>query len=218
MKNVLIATPSYDGKVDAHFTAALVESTKIGFMNDINFIPIFMAYDALVQRARNDLIATAINSNCDDMIWIDADIEWEPEWLLKLLNYSEDVVGGTYPKKSLTEEQYVCKINLENKFTKNDNGLILVESLGTGFLKLSKKAFTYLWNNSKPYIHNNKECRWIFEVKIQDGDIISEDVLMCQRLKEGDFKVYLDPSMTCNHIGAYKWQGNFGRWAEKINI
>ena len=33
---------------------------------------------------------------------------------------------------------------------------------------------------SDSYIHNEKDRRWVFEVKIQDGDIISEDVLVCQ--------------------------------------
>lgn len=214
MRKVLIATPSYDGRIDVWYANSLAESIRLGLANDIYFAPVYMSYDALIQRSRNDLIAIAIESEFDDIIWIDSDIEWNPEWLLKLLNYDVDVVGGTYPKKSI-EEQYTVKCNPE-KLVGTIDGLIVVESLGTGFLRLSKKAIQYLWDNSEPYTHNGQERRWIFEVKIQDGDIISEDVLMCQKLRDGGFSIYLDPSMTCNHIGTLKFQGNFEEFIKRI--
>jgi hypothetical protein len=77
---------------------------------------------------------------------------------------------------------------------------------------MSKNAFTHLWDNSEPYVHNGANKRWVFEVKIQDGDIISEDVLACKKLADGGFKIYLDPAMTCAHIGTLKFTGNFEQW------
>ena len=214
MKRVLIATPSYDGTVDVWYASALHQTTILGLQNEIYFHPVFMSYDALIQRSRNDLVALAVEQEFDDIIWIDSDIEWNPEWLLKLLDYDVDVVGGTYPKKSL-EERYPVKCKIEDLIV-GENGLIKVESLGTGFLRLSKKAIQYLWDNSEPYIHNGQERRWIFEVKLQDGDIISEDVLMCQKLRDGGFDINLDPLMTCNHVGKLKFQGNFASFMERI--
>jgi hypothetical protein len=214
MKKVLVATPSYDGKVDVWYANSLAESIRLGLANNIYFAPIYMSYDALIQRSRNDLIAIAIENEFDDIIWIDSDIEWNPEWLLKILDYDVDVVGGTYPKKAI-EEQYTVKCKPEDLIVGED-GLIRVESLGTGFLRLSKKAIQYLWDNSEPYTHNGQERRWIFEVKIQDGDIISEDVMMCQKLRNGGFDIHLDPSMTCNHIGTLKFSGNFADFIERI--
>lgn len=214
MRKVLIATPSYDGRIDVWYANSLTNSIVLGLQNDVLFQPIYMSYDALIQRSRNDLLAIAIENEFDDIIWIDSDIEWNPEWLLELLNYEEDVVGGTYPKKSIAE-QYTVKCNPEN-LVKNDKGLIEVESLGTGFLRMSKKAITYLWDNAEPYVHNGKDRRWVFEVKIQDGDIISEDVLVCQKLREGGFTINLNPDMTCNHVGPLKFTGNFAEFAEKV--
>lgn len=216
MIKVLIATPSYDGRLDAWYTNSLINTVVLGLQNEIAFQPVFMSYDALIQRSRNDLLEIAFSNDFDHILWIDSDIEWNPEWAVKLILSDKDVIGGTYPKKSL-EEQYTVKSEIKD-FVENDEGLVSVSSLGTGFLKVSKKAFTYLWDISQPYIHNGKENRWVFEVKVQDNDIISEDGLMCQKLKEGGFEIFLDISMTCNHIGTLKYQGNFKAFIDKLKI
>lgn len=214
VRNVLIATPSYDGKVDVWYANSLVNSIRLGMANGVNFVPIYMSYDSLVQRARNDLLAIAVDNGFDDIIWIDADMEWEPQWLLQLLDHDADVVGGTARKKSLVE-QYVVKCKPED-LVKNDAGLIKVEALGTGFLRMSAKAARYLWDNSEEYTHNGANVRWAFEVKVENGDLISEDITACNKLTNGGFSIYFDPTMTCSHIGPLKFTGNFEQWAEQL--
>jgi glycosyltransferase involved in cell wall biosynthesis len=218
MKKVLIATPTYDGKVNVWYANSLAESIRLGLVNDIYFQPVYMAYDALVQRARNDLLDIAIKGEFDDIIWIDADIEWNPEWLLKLLNYEEDVVGGTYRRKAI-DEAYVVKCQPEN-LIENDKGLIEVKGLGTGFLKMSKKAFTYLWDNSPSYdeIDSGKlDRRWAFDVVIENGNLISEDITVSKKLIKGKFKIYLDPTMTCSHVGTLKFTGDFKDFMKRLS-
>lgn len=213
MKKVLIATPSYDGKVDVWYTSALHQTTLLGIQNEVYFHPVFMSYDALIQRSRNDLVALAVEQDFDGLLWIDADIEWAPQWALDVATSDKDVLGMPCIKKSLFEESY----NVKAKPEQLGEGIFSVESVGTGFLYLSKKAFTHLWDTSEPYTHNGKDKRWVFEVKIQDGDIISEDVLMCQKLREGGFEVFIDSDKTCNHVGTLKYSGNFAEFIKKLN-
>lgn len=212
MKRVLIATPSYDGKVDVWYTSALHRTTLMGIEAGIYFHPVFMSYDALIQRSRNDLVALAVEQEFDGILWIDADIEWDPAWAIEVVNSGKDVLGLPCIKKSLFDESYNVKARPEQL----GEGVFAVESVGTGFLYLSEKAFTHLWSNSEPYVHNGKDKRWIFEVKIQDGDIISEDVLMCQKLREGGFEVFIDSTKTCNHIGNLKYVGNFEDFLRRL--
>jgi hypothetical protein len=212
VKKVLIATPSYDGKVDVWYTSALHQTTLLGIQNEVYFHPVFMSYDALIQRSRNDLVALAVEQGFDGLLWIDADIEWAPQWALDVATSDKDVLGIPCIKKSLFEESY----NVKAKPEQLGEGIFSVESVGTGFLYLSKKAFTHLWDTSQPYTHNGKDKRWIFEVKIQDGDIISEDVLMCQKLREGGFEVFIDSDKTCNHVGTLKYSGNFAEFIKKL--
>lgn len=216
-RRVMIGTPCYDGKIEVWYANSLVETIKLGIYNNIDIFPIWLSYDALIQRARNDLISLMIDMDCDDIVFIDSDIEWQPENFFKLLNYPVDVVGGTYPKKGDTE-MYPVKHTTINKFPDPTTGLLHVDGLGTGFLRISRKAVQYLWDISQPYEEKeyDKVRRMVFEVVVKDKGLISEDIWVCMKLNEGGFPVWLDKTITCNHIGMKKYTGNFDRWLENI--
>ena len=138
-RRVMIGTPCYDGKIDVWHANSLVETIKQGMIQGIEIYPIWLSYDALIQRARNDLVALMLDMGCDDIVFIDADIDWRPEWFFKLLNYPVDVVGGTYPKKG-DAEMYVVKHTDITKPIDQATGLLEVDGLGTGFLRMSRAA------------------------------------------------------------------------------
>ena len=212
MRKVLIATPAHDGRLDVWYTTSLVNSVRIAQEQGIFLHPVFMSYDALVQRARNDLLRLAVEGGYDDIVWIDADLEWNPMWVMALLESEKDVIGGTYRKKTDDAELYTVK----TKSLEADDGLVKVDGLGTGFIRLSKKAFTALWESGTPYTNEGKEGRWVFDVKIVDGQLVSEDNVMCAKLQELGFDVWLDPHMTCCHIGTKKFYGNFEDFAQRL--
>lgn len=211
MKKVMIGTPCYDGRLDVWYTNSLCNTIKMSYLKDVEIIPMWISFDALLQRARNDTIDVALQMEVDELIWIDSDIEWQPEWFFKLLDYDVDIVGGTYPKKGDKEEYVVRQITRRQLL---DNGLIEVDGLGTGFVKMSKKAMQYLWDTSAKYTDpkDNKERRMIFDVVLQNESLVSEDIHAFNKLTAGGFKVYLDPTITCNHIGPNKFKGNFEKW------
>lgn len=214
-KKILIATPCYDGKVDAVYVTSLHETIISGINNDISFFPMFICYDALIQNARNDLIKYVIDFDLDGIIWIDSDTEWNADWAIEAIKSNKDAYGIPVIKKSITGESYNVKCKPEN-LIENGEGLIEVESIGTGWLYLSKKAVDYLWENSEQCTNNNSTKRWVFEVKIENGEVISEDVLMCNKLREGGFKVYINPNHTCNHVGVLKYRGDFSSFIKRI--
>lgn len=212
MRKVMIGTPCYDGRLDVWYTNSLVNTIKLSYEKGVEIIPMWVSFDALIQRARNDTIQIALEAGVDDLIWIDSDIEWEPEWFFKLLEYPVDVVGGTYRKKG-DKEEYVYRAST-NSQPDSATGLIETTGLGTGFVRMSKSAMQYLWNTSKPYIDpkDNKERRMIFDVVIENGRLVSEDIKAFFKLAEGGFKTWMDPNMTCNHIGPYKFKGDYQQW------
>lgn len=211
-RKVLIATPAYDGRLDVWYTNALVNTVRVAQANGIFVHPIFMSYDALIQRARNDLFGLAVEGGYDDMIFIDSDMEWAPEWVMELLDRPEDVVGGTARKKTDEAEIYVAK-TLD--LTVHENGLIKCEGLGTGFVKLSRKAFTALWDASPEYTNEGKTRRMICDVQVVNGQLYSEDTVLFKKLNDLGFDCWLDPKMTCAHIGTKKFYGNMAAWLER---
>lgn len=212
-RKVLIATPAYDGRLDVWYTNSLVNTVRVAQANGIFIHPVFMSYDALIQRARNDLFALAVNGDYDDMIFIDSDMEWAPEWIMELLTREEDVVGGTARKKTDDEEIYVAKTQ---DISVHPNGLIKCEGLGTGFVKLSKKAFMAVWGISQEYENEGKLRRMVCDVQIVDGKLYSEDTVLFKKLNSLGFDCWLDPKMTCVHIGTKKFYGNMAAYLDNL--
>ena len=214
-RKVLIATPAHDGRLDVWYTTSLVNTIRVAQANGIFVHPVFMSYDALVQRARNDLIRLAVEGDYDDLIFIDSDMEWNPMWIMALLEREEDVVGGTTRKKTDDAEVYVVKAS---DLTVHDNGLIKAEGLGTGFVRLSRKAFMALWDSSPSYQNEGRECRMVCDVQIVDGQLYSEDTILFRKLADLGFDVWLDPQMTCNHLGTKKFCGDFEAYLKYLEF
>ena len=214
-RKVLIGTPCLDGRLEVWYAQSLIDTIKLGQSYNTEVAHIWVCYDSLLQRARNDLMFYAITGGFDDLIMIDSDIQWNPQWVFDLLSYNVDVVGGTYRKKG-EAEIYVCKHLTPETPVYNNEGLLKVDGLGTGFLRFNRKSMEFLWNNSTPYFHDSKDNRWVFNVVVQNNDILSEDLYVCQKLKEAGFDIWLDTKMTCDHIGMKKYSGDFKNWFDNL--
>jgi hypothetical protein len=216
-RRIMIGTPTIDGRVDQEYLFSMIDTIVYMSGFNIQVFPLIIAYDTLIQRARNDIIMYAVQNNIDDLIFIDSDMGWEPDFVKKLLDHNVDMVGGTTRRKT-DEEAYVVKLKDKNLIP-DKNGLIEVEGLGTGFLRLSKRCFRLLWEKSEKYTEdNNKESRMVFNVTIKDGSFISEDISLCHKWTDLDEKIWFDPTITCSHIGIKRYTGNFENWIKNIKI
>lgn len=217
MRKVIIATPAMDGRVEGIFAYSLAETVRLGMTNGVYIQPLIVMHDALVQQIRDDIFAMVHrHPDVTDVIWADSDLSWNPAHALQLLAHNVDVVGGTYRRKE-DVETYVVKCP-PDKLVIGPNGLIAVDALGFGFLRLSRRAITFLWDTCEPYAgKDGGERRNVFEVKVSDRKLISEDVRACAKLRAGGFPVYLDPTITCTHKGAKDWRGDFLAWMQAFN-
>lgn len=211
----MLAAPSYDGTITVWHASSLSETCKLGLAQGINVFCIYMSYDALVQRARNDIVKLALETNVDELVFVDCDIDWKPEDFIKLVNHDADIVGAVYPKK-YDEESYPVKLLDEYKV--NENNLVEVDGLPMGFTKIKRKALELIWDNSKEYREPHKEhpIRMVFDINInEEGYLVSEDISFCDKWKSLGGKLYLDPTIDLAHVGTKRWIGNFSNWIEK---
>jgi len=214
MRRVLIGTPSYDGRIDVWFANSLLGTVKLAYEKEIFVHAIYTSYDSLIQRARNSLFKLAIDGKYDDLFFIDSDAEWEPEWFFRLLDRPEPFVGGALVKKS-SNEGYTVKL-LDKHLKKSEDGkLIQVDGVGTGFLKINRFALEKLWEMSDEYTSEGEKHRMVCDIKVENGDLISEDYILCNKWKSLGYKVWLDPTITLNHIGTKKFKGDFNAFITK---
>ena len=214
MRRVMIGTPSDDGRVEVLYTDSLVRTIKACLAEQIEILPVFIPYDAMIQRVRNELLDIAVQGKVDDLIFIDADQCWEPGDVLKLLSYPVDCVGAAVRKKDDSTEHYNVSANATIPIDPQ-TGLLMPNSVGTGFIRLSRKAMQALWETSKPYTNGNKQGRWVFEIGLINNELHSEDVIMCLKLRSLGIPVHLDPSINPGHIGPKVFKGDFNSFLQR---
>lgn len=215
MRRVLIGTPSYDGSVNVWYANSLLQTVKASYEENIFVHVIYTSYDSLIQRARNSLVRLAIEQQYDDLFFIDSDVEWNSEWFFRLLKRPEPIVGAALVRKS-EEEGYTVKIEDKKLKWSEDKKILCADGVGTGFLKVSRFALEKIWSISEPYTSEGKQERMVFDIKIQNGDLISEDYVLARKWQELGYKVWVDPTITLNHIGYKKYVGNLENYMKNL--
>jgi hypothetical protein len=206
MKRVLIATPCLDGKVDAWFVNSLYESTKLGLANNIMFQPVFLANESILPMARNELLNLAYREQYDAMVFIDDDEEWDPKVLLNIINSSKDVVAVPVVNKGDKKIQYnVYDVQKEP----DTDGYLKIGRCGTGFLKLSQKVIKDLWESNPVCEFRGRQLKYICEYTVINDSFHGEDIVLCEKIKELGYQIWLNPTHTVTHMGTKKFKGDF---------
>lgn len=208
MKKVFIGTVSSNATVSAYYTSSIFNSQKLLKENGIDSYLDIIVNEPLIQLARNKILSLFIESDCDELIFIDSDQAWDAEDLLKLINIDKDFVGAPVIFKNSNK----YNVSFTEIF---EEDLIKVDSVGTGFLKISKKVAKALSDSSEKYTDGEEVNKMAFEVQIFNGNILSEDFVFCKKWKDLGGDIFVDPSIDPYHIGNASFRGNFKDYLEK---
>lgn len=206
MQRVLIATPCLDGRVDAWFVNSLYESTKLGIQNNIMFQPVFLAYESILPMARNELINLAYTDNYDAMVFIDSDEEWKAQFLVELIQSPKDVIALPVVNKGDKKLEYNIFGYDSNK---DEDGYLRINRCGTGFLKLSRAVVRDLWESNPVCEFRGTKLKMVCEYDNINNSFFGEDIILCEKIKELGYQIWLNPNHTVSHIGTKKFRGNF---------
>ena len=95
-----ILTPCYGSLCFVNYVKCIMATKDLLTRFNIPVTIEFCRNDSLVSRARNNLVAKAMDdSECTHIMFIDADITWDPVDILKLIMSDKCLCGGVYPLK-----------------------------------------------------------------------------------------------------------------------
>lgn len=216
-KTVLIGTPSLDGKLDAWYVNSLVDTIRIAMANNVFVKPIFLAYESILPMARNEIFKLAYEGEYDHLIFIDADVAWEPLALLEVIHTDKPVVGIPYPLKGENPGHYNISLgNLKDIVQDEKTGYVKVLNHGTGFLKIDKVVIKALWESSISLEFREKQLKYICEYQAQNSIFVGEDVALCNKITNLGFDIWTNPKTTCLHVGNKIYTGYYQGYLETI--
>jgi hypothetical protein len=99
MSRIMICTPCYGRVVhESYLKSLLATQDALRAAGHVMALSTF-GNESLITRARNNLVAGFLGSDYDVLMFIDADIGWQPAALLDLLASGHEVCGTPYPTK-----------------------------------------------------------------------------------------------------------------------
>lgn len=227
-RQVFIAIPSYAQKVSIATSHSLMNSIQEIASLGATLHVETLCNDALIARARNTLFAMAYEKGYDDLIFIDDDLGWEQGAMKRLLQHPVDCVGGLYPIRREGEE-YLFRWDVTKGNAQIDpmNGLLEVDSIPTGFLRLTKDCIRKMIEAypQREYLDDSRapksawavfDCMFVPDEHGKDrGRYWGEDFVFCQRWRHIGGKVWCDPWLKFKHVGEKAFTGCFGTYKKR---
>lgn len=206
---VLIATPAYGGLVTCDYVnsvvALILKFQSIG----VDSVHRMIGNESLVPRARNNLATYALNEGFDKLLFIDADLRFTPDDVLRLF-IGPHIVGGTYPLKNYPITLNYNAIDPEAK--PDATGLLEVAHVPTGLLLINKCVLKLLSHHVRKYstfAADTGATAEVFEFfpsgATADGRYLSEDWAFCELASEHGYPIYLQTKSVADHIGSHRF-------------
>ena len=220
-QNIFFATPCYGGMITDQYFLSMFKTTQALSQVPCSFRLTTLRNESLVTRARNILTAMFLDSDASHLFFLDADIEWEPDAILRAISADKDIVASAYPKKALPI-QYALNFKLidpVNKRIRFENWLVEVLDASTGFFCIKRQVFERMMLEYPELHYKNdsnidekiaKYCYAFFDTHIDEEDrrYLSEDYRFCRLWQKLGGEIWLDPKTKLNHIGTYTFEGN----------
>ena len=100
--NIFVATPMYGGQCTGYYTQSMLTLGPVLNQNGYDMAYSAMFNESLIQRGRNALAHGFMQRpECTHLMFIDADIKFNPQDIIKMLEADKDIICGIYPKKEI---------------------------------------------------------------------------------------------------------------------
>jgi hypothetical protein len=236
--NLVVATPCFGGQISVLFAASLFKLQKrLRSYSDLNLKILFKDGDALITRARASLIAQFLDDpSATHLLFIDADIGFEPEQVLRLIQCGADMCAAVYPIKRIDWDRvrttiesgrpnpgaaalkYVFEVEDPNAVVASA-GFVRVRYAGTGFLMIRRQALEKMCtryselkfkrDHSTDAATASDNRFALFECMIgDDGTYLSEDFAFCKRWTDIGGEIWADLDSKLNHVGPMTFCGD----------
>ena len=218
-KSLFIALPAYDFKVSLKLAVSLAKFSRASAEHGIDIQIGSICGCSVVSRARNLLAKDMLESKCDYLLFIDSDINFEPDDIFRLMAWGTDPKKGivaAVPRTRNESKVYIATLDYDENgdLTMNGMGLVRAKRVATAFMLVRREVFETLEREHPEWAYydskTDRTLSCMFDFQLAEEGYIGEDFLFCDRVRDHGFEVWIDPSITLGHMGVQEYVGNYG--------
>lgn len=181
-------------------TGTIKSQTAFALFRMMHHLPFeydfFLKEGCIIHYNRETLVKQAIKSGCTHILFVDSDMFFEADAVIRMLEKKKDIIGAHYNRRQLPPVTTV-KIEKErwaNMKRDNPEGYLTCEAVGAGFLLINLDVFKKI-----------KEP-WFFWKTNDKGDVVmGEDHWFCEKAKEAGYEIWADLTTPVKHIGDFSF-------------
>lgn len=221
-RSVMVCTPIARNPVweyTASLAAALLALPQMGIRITFQFV----VGNSVVHKARNELVAHFLKSDCTDLLFVDDDMQFAPDAIIRLLASDKPLIGGVGRMRCPapnSDPRVWCWRPLRDdtgSLTQDEMGAIEVRGFGAAFMLINKRVFADMIA-AHPEWKRNGMADWPQDLRDHYFEFfppnehdefgeLSEDYGFCHRWRQMGRQVWVDPTIRLGHVGAFNFCG-----------
>jgi hypothetical protein len=199
MAKLFVSTPMYGGQCFGFYNQSLIQLNNLLRNSGNECVVSFIFNESLITRARNALVHNFLKTDCTHLMFIDADIRFNPGDVPPMVDADKEIICGIYPKKEInwhtvkeavergvpvdqlkhhTGAFVVNLVDYSASVTVPINQPVEIWNGGTGFMLIKREVFEQLADKVPAYINDvtdlsgsikQEEIKEYFATSIEDG-------------------------------------------------
>lgn len=210
-RKICLATTAYESP-DSAYTASIQKTREALHKAGLPTAYYLLSGNCHVDDARNSIVQEFLLSDCTELVFLDADVIWEPSELIKLCGYDADIVGGVYPFRRDDEpsKANMPVVMYPGQVEPDSMGLIEVAGLPTGFMRIKRHVLETLAADANKHWKRNDRRSMVpilfersflpSEENPRIGGRLGGDLTFCKKWIEKGGKVFAAPDIRLGHV------------------
>lgn len=197
---VFFATPCLNGQIHEPCFLSYLELFEALRGLEIDFDLLTLRNESLIPRGRNICVREFLKSDADFLMFIDADMEFPIDGVLKLLDLNKSISVGAYRFKHESAPYGIWKGG--KALMELPDEPCEVQFAATGFMCVSRETIERMCEEHKDTWCEEDGFFALFDCGPKNGVYMPEDYTFCDRWREMGGSIWLDPSIELIHWGS----------------
>ena len=210
--SIMIGLPCGGGNISEKTTIGLFNLGKEFVRNSIDHSILSLSNSSLISHGRSRIVNFFLNNTDHEyLFFLDSDIGFDKEDVMKLFSYKLPIVTGAYPMKTLPTKYCFHPCEPEER----RGNLIKIDGNGLGFALIHRKVFVDIamkypglkyipsdYHTEYPHSQNEIKNSYHYFLECKKDDVfLSEDKSFFHRVNQVGYDIWLDTSIKLNHTG-----------------